>query len=325
MKLILQKNINEKNIAMDPREKFIERLKRNQGNFSASDRKIADYLIHSYPGGLLEPAAAIAEKLGVSAATVTRFFPKIEFKNIRHAQETFRNELDFLKNSPLDRYHQLAGDMGGDGDAFDRAWDLDIANLRNTYRRVTKESIEAFAGMVSDHGKTIYVAGERKTFALAFYLYVQLNSLHPNVVHISSDQSLVADKLMKAEKGDVLIVFDFRRYPTVNVRLAKAFKELGGYIIVVGDSPLSPCAKLAQVMFLVESKGLTIFDSYTAGFSLINALLAVVTQRVGNYVRERYETLESHYRLFGIFSSQELDSNISKLPQPDGKKDKSKP
>jgi len=303
---------------VDPKEQFIARLRRNEEKFSPSDRKIANYLVHSYPGGLFKNAVAMSKTLGVSVSTITRFFPKIEFKSIRQAQETFRKQLDFLKNSPLDRYHQKGAEPAARDNLFDQAWDIDISNIQHTYQGLSQDNIDCFVDLLSNgQASTIYIIGERKTFALSFYLYVQLNALHPSVVHIKTDQSLIADTVVKVRSEDILIVFDFRRYPKANLKLVEDFKAVGGKIAVIGDSPISPSAKLADIFFLVESKGVSIFDSYTAGFTLINSLLAVITQRTGDNVRQRYETLEKLYSHFDIFSSQHLTTNISRLHAPE--------
>jgi DNA-binding MurR/RpiR family transcriptional regulator len=131
--------------------------------------------------------------------------------------------------------------------------------------------------------------------------------------------------VVKVRPGDVLIVLDFRRYPKVNLRLSEIFKEVGGRIVVIGDSPISPSIKLADALFLVESKGVSLFDSYTAGFTLINSLLAAVTQRRGEYVRRRYEALEDYYSRFEIFSGDEGNTNISRLPVQEEPRKQEKP
>ena len=209
----------------------------------------------------------------MSISTITRFFPKIEFESIRQAQEIFRKQLDFLKNSPLDRYHQKGTEPSTGDKLFDQAWDLDVSNIQHTYQGLSQDNISRLVDLLSEgQASTVYIAGERKTFALSYYMYVQLNSIHPSVVHVKTDQSLIADTMVKVRSEDVLIVFDFRRYPKANVKLVEIFKTVGGKIAVIGDSPISPSAKLADTFFLVESKGVSVFDSYTAGFTLIKFL-----------------------------------------------------
>ncbi len=286
---------------MNPKTRFYDRIKKNQSAFSPNDKKIAAYLVHSYPSGLLETASAIAKKLDLSIATVTRFFPKIEFKGIREAQEEFRNDFDFLKNSPLDRYHYKEEKSDNGNTILDKTKDLDISNIQQTFQGITNADIKKFVELIHNDTNTIYIVGERKMFGLSLYMFVQLNSLHPKVIHVKTDQSLIADTIVNVLPNDVLIVFDFRRYVKVNQRLTEVFRKIGGKIIVFADSPISPSAKSADLLLLVKTKGVSIFDSYTAVYFLINALLAEVVQCRGDKIKRKYEKLEEYYKQFDIF------------------------
>jgi DNA-binding MurR/RpiR family transcriptional regulator len=314
----LQHNIFAKDLAVSPKDKFIARFKQNETKFSPSDRRIADYLIRAYPGAMLETATEIAGKIGLNVSTITRFFPKIGYRSIRTAQAEFRQDLDFLKNSPLDRFRQQHSAADAADDLYSRAWNLDLHNLQQTYQRIPKDSVTAFVELVP-RCSAIYIIGERKMFALSFYLFIQMHALHPRVIHVKTDQFTIADRVVDAGADDLLIVFDFRRYPKVNLQLAEVFKNLGGTIVVIGDSAMSPSSKYADLMFVVESRGISIFDSYTAGFALIHSLLAGLVQSSGGSVRQRYERLEEYYRTFGIFSSFQLNINLNKLPSKSGK------
>ncbi len=287
---------------MSHKSNFYKRITQNQAAFSPNDKKIAEYLLHSYPGGLLETASAIAGKLDLSVATITRFFPKIGFNSIRDAQEEFKNRFDFLKDSPLDRY-QKKRTAEENKTIFDKAWDLDMANIQQTAANIDKKDVQQFVDLICSKDRTIYIVGERKMFAMSFYLYVQLNSLHPNIVHIRTDQSLIADTVAKARPEDVLILFDFRRYPKASIRLADIFRTMGCKIVVIGDSPISPSIGYADISFLVETKGVSIFDSYTPGMTLINALVAEVAQKSGDYVIAHHEKLEECYRKLELFTN----------------------
>ena len=75
-----------------------------------------------------------------------------------------------------------------------------------------------------------------------------------------------------------------------------------GIAIAYGDAdPYSLRAKSADVLFLVETKGVSIFDSYTAAYFLINTLLAEILQLRGDKVKQKYEKLESYSKVFDIF------------------------
>lgn len=300
---------------MNPKAQLIERLRRNEERFTDSDHKIAEYLIHNYPQGLFETAMSVSKKLNLSVATVTRFFPKIEFKNIREAQESFRKQLEFLENSPLDRFHQQEKKDEKLDDVFQQAWDQDIANIQKTYNGINQDSINDFTTLLlNKQHATVYVIGERKMYALSYYYYIQLHAIVPKVILLNTENSLIADTIVNASADDILIVFDFRRYPSINLKLTHLFKDLGGSIVVIGDSPISPSMKLSDISFVVENQGTSIFDSYAAGFTLINSLIAVlIAQAPRDSIRERYETLEKYYRHFNIFSSNQGSPQVSRL------------
>ena len=211
----------------------------------------------------------------------------------------------------MNRYLQTGRNITLGDDQFYQAWEQDISNIQRTYQRLSQDQITHFLDLVFTDQASFYILGERKAFALSFYLYVQINALRPRVVHLKTDQSMIADTAAQVEKNDILLTFDLRRYLEVNLKMTQAFKSAGGKVVVISDSPISPSARLADILFIIESNGVSLFDSYTAGFSLINALLVQVSRLSGDYVRQRYENLERSYRRFEVFSSQEI------LPDPD--------
>lgn len=300
---------------MNPKDQLIERFRRNESRFTASDHKIAEYLLHNYPQGLFETAMSVSKKLDLSVPTVTRFFPKIEFKNIREAQELFRKQLEFLENSPLDRFHQQETEAEKGNNVFQQAWDLDITNIQKTYSGINHNQIEKLMTLLlGKQDSSVYIIGERKMYALSYYYYIQLHAVLPDVTLLNTENSLIADTIINASSNDILIIFDLRRYPSINLKLATLFKALGGSIVVIGDSPISPCTKLSDIAFVVENQGASIFDSYTAGFTLINSLIAELIARIPRAsIRDRYHKLEKYYRHFDIFSSNQGSPQVSRL------------
>jgi DNA-binding MurR/RpiR family transcriptional regulator len=285
----------------DLRELLRDRIGRDSSKFTRSDQRIAEYLLRSYPQGMLENASQISQKVHLDVSTVTRFFPKIGYQSIRDFHRAFRENIGFVMNSPLDRYRQRDREKAFEDIPFPRVMELDLANLRNTFENMKEKDIRSFLDLIVNKSKKVYVLGERKTFALAFYLYIQLHALRPDVILLRTDMSLIADLLAEIQSEDTLLVFDFRRYPVIHRRAAEAFKSVGAKVVVFTDSPLAPTAKLATLLFLVETRGVSIFDSYTAGFALINGLISEITKQSRGLVKERYERLEKSYSQFEIF------------------------
>jgi DNA-binding MurR/RpiR family transcriptional regulator len=279
---------------------FTERVSQNAERFTAADQKIADFLVRKYPHSLLEKASALAETLDVNVSTVTRFFRKIGYGSIREANREVRDELPFLMHSPVKRSRQRK--LPPDHALLQSIMDQDLANIRNTFNGITGRDINTWIDLLSDTQRSIYITGARKLHALSFYLYSQLNPVRQNVCMLGNDQNYLPELLMRVRSKDVLVVFNFRRYPKINSRLSEIFTCCGGDIVLITDSVMAPLCKSATVKFVVVTQGPAVFDSYTAAFSLINALLAKFVKASGTAVTERFAELERVSKYLDIYT-----------------------
>jgi DNA-binding MurR/RpiR family transcriptional regulator len=279
-------------------------LRQYWDHLTPGDRRVADYLVRTYPRFLFQTAAEIARELDTSISTITRFFPKIGFKSIRDAYGTLKSQTRFVADSPLDRFNARDRSKVQKRRAVSAALEADLFNLQQTFAALDAEAVDRFARLTAGARGAVYVLGSRKVFALAFYLYLQIVAVRPRVHLVRTDNSFEVEAAMDSGKGDVLILFDFRRYPRVHQRAAEMMKLQGVKIVGIVDSPLAPTASLADVSFRVETRGSSAFDSYTAAVGLINALVAETVRHLGRSARERCERMEAAYRHFGVWSWQ---------------------
>src|SRR5210317_901160 len=105
--------------------------------------------------------------LNINTTTVTRFFPKIGYRNIKEARTDFRQDIQFMVNSPLDRFRTQDQEVTGSADSFSRVMEMDWSNIQNTLSVLREESVSTFFSLIGDHSKSIYTLGTRKEFALA--------------------------------------------------------------------------------------------------------------------------------------------------------------
>jgi DNA-binding MurR/RpiR family transcriptional regulator len=159
--------------------------------------------------------------------------------------------------------------------------------------------------LVVDPARSVYVFGARKHFSLCFYTFIQLNGVRDNVFLAPTGNFYVADLLARVRAGDVLWLFDFRRYPRLSIKVAEYFKKVGGQVVLVTDSALAPSARFADVKFVAATRGASSFDSYAAAISLVNAFLAEYIRLTPASVRARYGLQEALFRHFEIFTGHD--------------------
>src|SRR5210317_2579185 len=97
-----------------------------------------------------------------NTTTVTRFFPKIGYKNIREARTDFRQDIRFMVNSPLDRFRTQGQKLTGAADSFSRVMEMDWSNIQNTLSVLSEETVDTFFELTRDRSKAIYTLGTRK-------------------------------------------------------------------------------------------------------------------------------------------------------------------
>ena len=285
-----------------PKNRLSEKISRSAARFTPSDFRIADYLLRAYPTGLLQNASEIASELNINVSTVTRFFPKIGYRNIKEATADFREDIQFIAKSPIDRFRKAGRKSPIRQDAFDKAMELDWSNIQQTFSTIDDGAVNDFMELIGDNTKAVYVLGTRKEFSLAYYFYYQIASFRDNASLLNPTN--LVDQLSCLRPNDLLVIFDFRRYSRIHAKASQYAKEVGAQVVVFADSPITPSAGRADCLFLVTTAGLSAFDSYTAAITLINTLMALMIESYGKQLEAKYERLEKLFRRFEVFNFQ---------------------
>lgn len=301
----------------NPKHQFAEKVSQAAGRLSPSDQKIADYLLRSYPGALLENASGIARATGVNVSTVSRFFPKIGYRSIRSAHQELRAVLEFLMASPLARDQGRRRPVTDGRVLFQEVLRLDVQNVEETFKDVSFADVRTLMQLLLERGRSVYFVGPRKHYSLCYYAFLQLNGVRENVFLASTDNLLVADLLARVRGRDVLWLFDFRRYPRLSRKVAEYCADAGATVVLFTDSPMAPLVRYADLTFTIATRGASWFDSYTAGLSIINALLAEYVRLAGDSARERYAIRERLFHHFEIFTGREGLPDKKSIREPE--------
>lgn len=288
-----------------PKLQFAEKVSQAHARLTVSDRKIADYLLRNYPSGLLENASSIARTLDVNVSTVSRFFPKIGYRSIRSAHRELKDGLEFLIASPLTRSQALPRRTADGRGLFQDVVRLDMRNIQDTFRDVSFADVRKLMRLLLDRTRSVYFFGPRKHHSLCYYAFIQLNGVRENVFLAPTGNYFVADLLARLRARDVLWLFDFRRYPRLSGKVAEYCAQSGAAIVLFTDSALAPLVPYADLKFTIATRGVSWFDSYTAGIALVNALLAEYVRQAGTSARERYAIRERLFHHFEVFAGHE--------------------
>jgi len=274
-----------------PESRVGELVRQRLNDLSPAERKLARALLASYPIAGLESVARFAERAHVSPPTVTRFITKLGFRGYPEFQETLRHEVQARLSSPLTRYRDDQPARGTDSLLSD-ALEISSHNLKATMDVLSHRDVAEAVELMADVRRRVMVLGGRVSAPLARYLAAQLHLLRPGIGLVDADRSGPAQQLIDMRRGDVLVVFDYRRYQGDTIESARLASAQGCNVILFTDPWLSPASGFARQVIVASVDTIGPFDSLVGAMAVVEGVVAAVLSRLGPRAQARMQSLE---------------------------------
>ncbi len=283
---------------------IVERLQAKVDTLTRAERQLADTIMENYPVSGLGSITSVAGKADVSTPTVARLVQKLGFKGFPEFQEQLRKELEATLSSPIAKHDKWAGDAP-DAHILNRFTDAVMQNIKKSLAQIDPAVFDASCNLLADNDRTVYVVGGRITRALADYFFLHMQVIRPNVTLIQSISNAWPHYLLNMKKGDVIVIFDVRRYENSTLMLAEMAAEKGAEIILLTDQWVSPIGKFTDLIFGSRIVVPSAWDSSVTSMLLLETILAEVQSLIWPQTRSRMQELESMFdetKLFRKFT-----------------------
>ncbi len=278
----------------EPSDTISERLKKSFAGLTRAERQLADTILENYPVSGLGSITIVAKNADVSTPTVARMVQKIGYTGFPDFQATLRRELQDKVSDPIAK-RDVWAKKAPDGHILNRFTEAVIGNIRHSLGQIDIQTFDNSCKLLSDLERTIYVAGGRITRSLADYFYLHMQVARPDVTNIQSISNAWAHYLLDIKEGDVLVVFDVRRYENSTLQLAKMAAERGAKIILFTDQWCSPVSKYSEQVFTCRIVAPSAWDSSVVLMLLLETVIAEVQERTWSVTRERMQELEEMF------------------------------
>jgi DNA-binding MurR/RpiR family transcriptional regulator len=257
---------------------------------TSAEKRAARTLLANYPTIGLAPVAEFGTAAGASAATVLRFISRLGFRSYPDFQRALRTELDERTKSPLQRSFEVPRQ---ESERFlDRFFEQTAEIMRATAERIPASEFEAASRKLADSRHACHLAGGRFTDALAMYMEAHLRRARPGVRRLDGRIANRADQLLDIKAGDVVVLFDMRRYDDDLLDIAahveqhdddlletaRQLKAARAFTILMTDEWISPISRFSKIVLPCRVSIDRIWDANTAMFALVEALIARTTE-----------------------------------------------
>ncbi len=263
-----------------------EQIRQHLGEMTPSERRVARALLSGSPTIGLESSARLAQHVGVSGPTVSRFASRLGFSNYAAFQSALRDDIAARMLSPVEVYrqheHGTDDPLGAAGAALSEAVAVSLQGLSMAdFSRATD--------CLSDSKRQVMTVGGWFSHLLAAYLAAMLREFRPRVRQVPPIASERASAIADVEKNDVLVVFDFRRYERDTLTFARVMRDNGARVVLFTDPWLSPIADFAHAVLPAGVVGPSPFESLTPTLAVLETLLTSVAGALGEVGDRRFE------------------------------------
>ncbi|MFF8960726.1 MurR/RpiR family transcriptional regulator [Streptomyces sp. NPDC014894] len=264
---------------------------------SPGQRRIAQYITDHLTEAAFLSITDLAERVGVSQPSVTRFAASVGFSGYPALREALQ---------PI-ALSAVAPSPGAGGQArrneLQAAIDAEIENLENLRR------VFADTGHVLDIGGELArsvpltVLGLRISASLAEYFAYAARRIHPDVRAVTRGGSVAYDALLQSREagGTWVLAFAMPRHAHETLAAMRTARGSGLKVALVTDPTLGPLPDEADAVLTAGTGSRLVFDSYAAPGVLSAALLQAMADADPQRTQARlegYEHAAEHHNFF---------------------------
>ena len=263
---------------------------------TGAKRKAAQFILLHADEVAFMTLEQVAEKAGVSPATITRTATEIGYSGfpelLAAARSSVRRDM-----APVERLDHAPLHEGSTG--FSESVALDVRHLDTLLRLNPAETVRAALDLLAESARLNLFTSRTSYGAMSFFAYV-LGQIRPGVTLLTEAEGRLVDQLLDIAPNDAFFLADLPRYSRVVTACAREAKGGGARVICVTDGPDSPIAGFSDVALFVPYVSRSFFNSNTATLALYNALATALNLRLKDASLPR---LERHNALLRTFNT----------------------
>jgi DNA-binding MurR/RpiR family transcriptional regulator len=270
--------------------------------FSPQLQRAARFILEHPEEIALNSMRSVAAKAGVSPSTMVRLARDLGLTGyeafrapfslwLRERQHTFSGRARELRQRA--RHSETAALISG-------IMNADLADLQETYTALGEAKLAAAERLLAAAPR-IFVMGLRGLYPVAFFFHYACRMFLDSTILLTGQGGSFADELRRVEPDDVILAIGYEPYPRDMMRAVDYAVELGGKILAITDSSISPLAHRAALALTVSADGPAVFPSIVPALSIAQTLVALLLARSGEDALQRIASSERQLHSLGVY------------------------
>lgn len=274
-------------------------LRARMPDFSPSEQSLAAHILGNIQMLPFETGGSIAQAVGVSEMTVTRFVRGLGFENLRDLKNRLRNSVA-EKDNDIDDYMARFQMRDGRQQALQESLRLELDAIVKAYA-LTETAMwdEATAAMAG--ARTVYVTGFQASKGLAMDFASRLLWARPNVIFVDNASGTFGEILSADPRQSLVVMVDTATYAARGIKLAERLKAAGTPLVIVTDKFSHWGFAYTRFVFEAHTHVKTFWDSTASLGVVLNLMIDAVATRLGPKARRNFAMMSDMGNLFGEF------------------------
>ena len=276
-------------IVNQPESKELKKLMNEMAvvsTISVTNEKLATYISKNYMKTIFMTAGQLADKVGVSQGSVTRFCINLKYKGYND----FVHALQNMVRKEITLPQRLEYTNNGDEEDIKNILDTEHSNIDFMNNIIKTESYHKLKEKIAKSKNIVLISARMSATILPYTFYV-LNKIRNNVIQVTPDSPMWDTLNLLDPESTLILTFVFPRYCNLLLQKLKVLKETGYEIIAVTDTDFLVTKGFVDSYISIPITASSIFDIYSTPILFINLLLRDVAKEIDG-LDERIAKLE---------------------------------
>ena len=265
-------------------------LKNKVSELTATQRKVADYILKNPVDVAFLTIDQLAGIVGTSTTTIMRLSFNLGYSGYtefqKGLQEILRNRAD-----PKTRLETNLK-QGDKSDLWVSCAENQINNIQSTLNMIPEETLKTVLGMLFS-ARQVYSTGIRSAIPVAQGLTYGLSRLLGKGELVIADLGEWTEKVIDFTSSDVVIAISFPRYSNKVIEFVKAAKENNALVISITDSYSSPLVKYSDIILPCNVSSFAFHNSIIAPMFLVDYIISAVAFENPDKTKERLDKIDT--------------------------------
>jgi DNA-binding MurR/RpiR family transcriptional regulator len=266
-------------------EQLIKRISTEYEGLSRQLKVIARYVEQHRDHLGLEGIQDVATQCDVQPSAVVRFAKHFGFSGFSEMQAIFRDGLSrqlapsrTYKGRIRDVIESGAGNLSSAGIAREFL-SGSIAGMQELQNGLQASPLQRAVDLLAK-ADCIWIAASRRSFSIAAYLDYALQHTDKRIALVTGMGHMHLEQMRSVRRGDVMIVVSFSPYAEETMAVAQEALARGARTIAITDSRMSPLARDAASVLVVQENSTFGFRSLTSTMGLAQSLFIALAYKL---------------------------------------------